>query len=570
MRKILKASIFSRLVLASSLALLLLYCAMVYLIISNTNASRDVFLESRRTQGRTYVENLGRQLDIFRAQQGQLIHDQAVRKLAYGLYDSNYEKYQYVLSLMRRVTDIAALSPLIDDVIVQLPSQDIQVSVSQGYAAKAFTMDLDSSEQGALSVSGRDLVMQMYYPLNYSHSDAYVPDMVLSVVFDELAIRGSLRVFTDDLGSGAALVFGDKLALGNVSEAIIGAGRARDGNAWRQAIAVERETYHISTFAIPGHALELLLAINNSALTRLIARDIALLTVLTVAVALIFFLFLLFVRSRIHKPLNKLVEAFKELQQGSFETRIFHKADDEFNYLFSAFNQTVEELRRSIDKTLEQERLINQAELAQLQSQIKPHFLYNSFFSISRMARNEEHKQIYDFVTSLARYYRFVSQTPRSLIPLKDEAAHMNNYLDIQQLRFGDMISVHKQEVPEDVALIPVPKLILQPLIENAYEHGLKDKQAGGKIRITYACEKSHFDIVVEDSGSVSDETIERARERLDSAEDEARSHALCNIHQRLRLTYGADSGLLLERSPLGGLKVRLRVTIGSEASRND
>lgn len=121
------------------------------------------------------------------------------------------------------------------------------------------------------------------------------------------------------------------------------------------------------------------------------------------------FLFMLIQTDTIvNKPLQKVVQAFEKVQEGDLSIRISHKYQDEFQYIYSAFNKTVERIQELIENVKEQGRLLQNAELMQLQSQINPHFLYNSFYLIRIMAKNESYEQITGFVTSLAKYYRFL------------------------------------------------------------------------------------------------------------------------------------------------------------------
>ena len=136
----------------------------------------------------------------------------------------------------------------------------------------------------------------------------------------------------------------------------------------------------------------------------------------------------------------------------------------------------------------------------------------------------------------------------------------MENYVEIQQMRFGERIAVSIAPVPEDAASFRVPKLILQPILENAYNHGLKDKLAGGLLRVSYRREAEYLLIVVEDNGDFNPEQLEALRARVCDHEGEGAHHAMTNISRRLALAYGSDCGVLLAVGPLGGLQVTLKL----------
>jgi two-component system, sensor histidine kinase YesM len=303
-----------------------------------------------------------------------------------------------------------------------------------------------------------------------------------------------------------------------------------------------------------------LLSTNSKTLTQFARNGILLLTIITLVASGIFLFSIYLTREIIRKPLNEMITAFEELQEGNFKVRIRHKPHDEFKILYTGFNNTVENLKNLIDRVLEQDKLINAAELAQLQSQINPHFLYNSFFIISRMAQNEEYEPIVAFVTALAKYYCFINKTQQDAIPLIDEVEHMNNYIDIQQMRFGDRVQVVREECPKLLGDILVPKLILQPIIENAYEYGVEDKLENGVIKVTFQYGNSWFDVNVEDNGDCSDEVINQANAKLSSIDDSEKSHALYNINRRLKLQFGSESGIFIERGSMNGFRVSLHI----------
>lgn len=164
-------------------------------------------------------------------------------------------------------------------------------------------------------------------------------------------------------------------------------------------------------------------------------------------------------------------------------------------------------------------------------------------------------------MTSLAKYYRFINKEQSNSVALEVEAEHMNNYIDIQQMRLGDKIQARVEAVPDQLRALKVPKLILQPLIENAYNYGLANKLSDGIIRVAYRVSEGFLEICVEDNGEeAGDGLIAQLNERLEKGEAQEKNHALMNIDRRLKLAYGDGSGVRICRSGLGGLQVVLRI----------
>jgi two-component system, sensor histidine kinase YesM len=259
-----------------------------------------------------------------------------------------------------------------------------------------------------------------------------------------------------------------------------------------------------------------------------------------------------------HKPLLLLVKSFRKVEEGDLNVSIPKDSKNEFGYMYERFNDMVHNLRALIDQVYNQKLLAQRAELKQLQSQINPHFLYNSFFILNTMARVGDENLI-PFTKLLGEYFRFITRSGEDNVPLRDEVAHARAYTDIQRMRFPKRLSVDFAQCPEAWSDFNVPRLILQPLIENAFEHGVGKKSCDGKITVGFHAEGGSLRIIVEDNGSISDEGIAA----LDNAIEEGANReitGLMNIHRRVRLLFGPPSGLKAQRSGLGGLKITLLI----------
>lgn len=262
---------------------------------------------------------------------------------------------------------------------------------------------------------------------------------------------------------------------------------------------------------------------------------------------------------KIHRPLFLLIQSFKRMEGGELDIHIEHKQKDEFGYLYDRFNYMIARLKRLIDQDFKQKMMMQKAELRQLQSQINPHFLYNSFFILHSMAKVGDYERIEQFTLMIGEYFRFITRGGEDRVRLADEVRHSRMYTEIQKLRFSRRIQVQFDELPKTMEELMVPKLILQPVIENAYEHSLENLEQG-QLRITFAMHPPMYDMIVENSGELADEELERLRNLL-ADEETCETTGILNIHRRLRLTYGDESGLIVSQSPeLGGLQVVIRI----------
>ncbi|MDR2785154.1 MAG: histidine kinase [Treponema sp.] len=217
-------------------------------------------------------------------------------------------------------------------------------------------------------------------------------------------------------------------------------------------------------------------------------------------------------------------------------------------------------MARMIESSYRSRLLAQQAELRQLQAQINPHFLYNSFFTLYCMAKEEDFEHMTDFLSYLSDYYRYITPNTPEDVPLKDEESHARRYAQIQLLRFKRRIDVEFGELPESCALIRVPRLILQPLLENAFSHGLKDVPSGGFLRTEFLPGNGALLIRVADNGrGIRREELENIQRKLREADspevsDETDFSGLLTIHKKLRLKFGVPYGLTINSGGPGGV----------------
>lgn len=265
----------------------------------------------------------------------------------------------------------------------------------------------------------------------------------------------------------------------------------------------------------------------------------------------------------LRKPLKVMMDAFAVIRNGNPGYRIVHNREDEFAYLYNGFNDMLDDVGRLTTEVARQENLVLKAELRQLQYQIKPHFLYNSLYLIYRLSVNGEMEAIEELSQYLGGYYRYITRSSSQLVELEKEIEHCRFYIQIQRYRFGDRITVEFLEPEEDIRKIPVPYLILQPILENAYGHAVEKLDKPGLIRAYFEVGPDRVCFVAEDNGRGMDE--EQIRRLYESFEADSSSEVtgIVNVHKRLAGNYGKDYGIQLEKSGLGGLKVTLRMKRG-------
>lgn len=274
---------------------------------------------------------------------------------------------------------------------------------------------------------------------------------------------------------------------------------------------------------------------------------------------------------QIYRPLYRLlIEAFDHMEKNDFSYRIeVQNENDFFHSVYEKYNHMAETMQQYIETNLQQKILVSQSNLKQLQSQISPHFMYNSYYVLYRMIRRGDQENSLHLAEYLGSFYHYITRNADDEKHLSEEIEHAENYARIQKYRFRDNLHVEIAKPDECIADVYVPRLILQPILENAFKYAYESGN-GDPMRLELGYEirsDRDFDIIIENSGEISDETLQSLNEKLQSTDMQMETTAIININRRLKLYFGDKSGLLVGRSELGGLKVIVHVFVGEETS---
>lgn len=265
--------------------------------------------------------------------------------------------------------------------------------------------------------------------------------------------------------------------------------------------------------------------------------------------------------SMIHRPIHILMDGLSEVSQGDLDKIIYYESSDEFAYIYDAFNHMTRDLKNLIDKNYRQEILLQKSELRQLQTQISPHFLYNSFITLSNRINEEDYEFASEFSNLLGQYFMFVTRNGREYIFLKEELKHACVYARIQYARFKNRFDMQLDELPKAYENVQVPRMIIQPIFENVFKYGVSQTRDRIFLRMSYQQQEDWLDIIIENSGKeIRTEELESVRKCLDETHSEI--HGLANIHQRLKLIYNGRGGIRVFSGNHGGMKVILRILL--------
>lgn len=291
-----------------------------------------------------------------------------------------------------------------------------------------------------------------------------------------------------------------------------------------------------------------------------------------IAFMLIFFIHTRSMSRQFIQPIEQLRKLMLEAQHGNLHVSFNPGTDDEFNDLAESFNQMVANIDRLINQVYHEQSSKRKAEIAALQANIKPHFLYNTLETIHWMARRYGADDIVEAVNALSDLFRVGFSNNHVLGTVALEFTHIESYLKIQKLRYHDILD-YELEVDPSVRELPIQKTILQPIVENALYHGIKESGRAGKIVITAKIESGDLMIAVRDNGVGMDpQTLAKLRRILDEGPETQEKHGLGlhNVQKRLALSYGPPYGLTIESWPNEGTLVRIRHPILSENQLDD
>ncbi|NRF93750.1 sensor histidine kinase [Paenibacillus frigoriresistens] len=257
------------------------------------------------------------------------------------------------------------------------------------------------------------------------------------------------------------------------------------------------------------------------------------------------------------KPIKELDTHMKQVEKGNFDIRVDILAANEIGKLARTFNLMLGKIKELMQQIIEEQEMKRISELKALQAQIQPHFLYNTLDSIIWMAEMGKMEQVVRMTSALSKLLRSSISKGEEQIPLSVELKHIDNYLTIQKMRYPQKFT-YSIEVEPEILSLPILKIVLQPLVENAIYHGIKHKVDAGHIRIKGRCRNDCLELQVIDDGVGMDPEKARTLLTVDRASQGRKSVGVHNVHQRLEMYYGLPYGLKFESEEDEGTVVTL------------
>ncbi|WP_272039794.1 sensor histidine kinase [Paenibacillus sp. JJ-100] len=487
---------------------------------------------------------------------------------------SQYEKNSIYLDILDKLSLYQSTSRWKNDITIVLPQAELVLSTMSSrtvYDEKMLTFPQPGQwqlEQGSFTYFFTDNYEWNERPVNTSVRT------VMEINFDPMNVVTMLDDFKETQGGDPfLLVPGNEPLLNRTAdpelvEAVMRdipfSGPEREGN---HQLEVGGKQYLVSyvhskqmqaVYVNPVVLDDLLNPMDKS--RNMFITSILLLLVLSIGAALLLY-------RKVQVPIYRLMRGLQQIRKGQLSTRIpVDHSRDEFAYLAQSFNHMAEQIQELIEKVYEERIRSREATLKHLQSQINPHFLYNCLFYIKNMTQLGNREAVIAMSLSLGDYYRYITRGEKDMTSVEEEIRLLDHYLSIQQMRTNRL--TYEIAVPQQLMQLHIPRLLIQPIVENAVIHGIEPMEGSGHVIVTGMAVPEHvegrqytrYSLFVDNDGvTLTAEEIAELEREINEPMGEEIGTGTWNVHQRLITRYGLSSGLHFAAIPYGGLSVEIR-----------
>ena len=379
----------------------------------------------------------------------------------------------------------------------------------------------------------------------------------LEQLFDGMNLaKGGYVYLTDSNGNLIYHPDGQLISSGIVAENNDNTAVLKDGN-YQEQWQGQTRMVSVKTVGYTGWRIVGVMPLDTVSLNAIKTRIL-----IVFIIALVLFILTIinsYISSRITDPIKELEKSVNQIEEGNLETEVYTGGSYEIQHLGKSIQNMARQIKRLMDDIVAEHESKRKSEFDTLQSQINPHFLYNTLDIIVWMIENEKQSEAVKAVTALARFFRISLSKGKSIIPVRDELEHVRNYLMIQHMRYKNKFSY---SIEEEVLGLASLKLILQPMVENAIYHGMEFMDGDGEIKIRAWKEEENLYLSVEDNGlGMTEEQVERLF--TDTGHVPSRRGSgigVKNVNERIHLYFGKNYGLSIESEPDEGTTVRIHL----------
>ena len=247
-------------------------------------------------------------------------------------------------------------------------------------------------------------------------------------------------------------------------------------------------------------------------------------------------------------PITRISRVTNQVAKGNLSVRAAAESGAEARMLSDSLNAMIDKINELLDQVTTEQIRLRKAEFELLQAQINPHFLYNTLDTIVWLAEAGDQKRVVSMVGNLSDFFRTSLNQGKDIISIREELAHVRSYLEIQQVRYQDILR-YEITVPEDLYEYKIPKITIQPLVENALYHGIKNKRGQGTITVSGKRNENGFVLYVRDNGiGMTQERLKEVRAGIQKLSYTGKEiYGLYNVNERIRLNFGETYGISIE-----------------------
>jgi len=395
----------------------------------------------------------------------------------------------------------------------------------------------------------------------------------LEQLFDGMNLaKGGYVYLTDSNGDLIYHPNGQLISSGLAMENNDNTAILRDGN-YQEQWQGQTRVVSIKTVGYTGWKIVGVMPLDTVSLNAIKTRIL-----IVFIIALVLFILTIinsYISSRITDPIKELEKSVNQIEEGNLETEVYTGGSYEIQHLGKSIQNMARQIKRLMDDIVAEHESKRKSEFDTLQSQINPHFLYNTLEGIRSEALIAGLDSIAEMTEALATYFRYTISQVNNLVTLEEELANVENYYYIQQFRFGSKLDLRIRydcEDEEEALMCQLPKLTLQPIVENSIYHGLERKIGTGHLDIKVTVTDSHLIIMISDDGvGIEKGQVKVMNEQLRALRLEEENNgetgkkggiAVKNVNNRIKLLFGEEYGIYIYSQPDVGTDVEITLPV--------
>lgn len=295
-------------------------------------------------------------------------------------------------------------------------------------------------------------------------------------------------------------------------------------------------------------------------------RTVIAITLIALAVIFIVIIFFsYYIPLSISRPIRRITDVTNKVAGGDLSVRSDVFDGVETSMLSTSLNSMIDKINELLEQVTTEQIRLRKAEFELLQSQINPHFLYNTLDAIVWLAESGEKEKVVSTVSSLSNFFRASLNQGKDIVTVKEDIGHVRSYLEIQKIRYQDILD-YEIDIPEEINMYLIPKITIQPLVENALYHGIKNKRGKGTIKITGEKHDEYITISISDNGlGITDERLAVVMNNINNrSESEKTTFGLYNVNERIRLDFGEEYGIKIDSEYGQGTTVSVKLPLNT------